>query len=63
MMRSDIKITSSLSCIHSKNIATIVHKTFDYFEGLDFAVPVKSLIWDTVTFDDKRVGPCPQLSW
>ena len=44
MMRSDIKITSSLSCIHSKNIATIVHKTVDYFEGLDFAVPVKSLI-------------------
>ena len=29
-MRSDIKITSSISCIHPKHIVTIVRKTVDY---------------------------------
>ena len=35
MTRSDMKITSSISCIRPKHIVTIVHKTVDYFEGLD----------------------------
>ena len=35
MMRSDINITSSISCIRPIHVVTIVHKTVDYFEVLD----------------------------
>lgn len=34
-MGSDIKITSSISCIRRKHIVTIVHKTVDYFESFN----------------------------
>ena len=39
MMRSDIKIMSSISCIRPIHILTIVRKTVDYFESLDKGSP------------------------
>ena len=53
--------SSQTYCDHSSQHRWLFWKSLLSHHAFDG--PVKSLIWVAVTFGDKRVDPCPQLSW